>query len=329
MTRRQFLCALSLASIAGPIAAEAQQTEKVYRVGFLNPRAATSPPEVGLKAFQNTLRERGYIEGQNIAIEYRWAEGKEDRLRAFAAELVGLRVDVIFAVSSIALRAARNATQTIPIVALDLETDPVAAGLAASLARPGGNVTGVFLDQPELHAKWLQLLREVAPRVTRVAVLRDPAAAAAGLKALEAAAHGLAVQLRVLEVRVADDLENAFGAAKKGRAQALIVFPSPAFAVARTERKIADLAIANRLPMITMFRSLVEAGGLISYGVNLYDVMGRATLLLDKVLKGAKPSDLPIERPGRFDLAINLKTAKALGLTIPPSVLVLADHVIQ
>ena len=329
MTRRQFLCALSLASIAGPIAAEAQQTEKLYRVGFLNPRAATSPPEVGLKAFQNTLRERGYIEGQNIAIEYRWAEGKEDRLRAFAAELVGLRVDVIFAVSSIALRAARNATQTIPIVALDLETDPVAAGLAASLARPGGNVTGVFLDQPELHAKWLQLLREVAPRVTRVAVLRDPAAAAAGLKALEAAAHGLAVQLRVLEVRVADDLESAFGAAKKGRAQALMVFPSPAFAVARTERKIADLAIANRLPMITMFRSLVEAGGLISYGVNLYDVMGRATLLLDKVLKGAKPSDLPIERPGRFDLAINLKTAKALGLTIPPSVLVRADHVIE
>jgi putative ABC transport system substrate-binding protein len=329
MTRRQFLCALSLASIAGPIAAEAQQTEKVYRVGFLNPRAATSPPEVGLEAFQNTLRERGYIEEQNIAIEYRWAEGKEDRLRAFAAELVGLRVDVIFAVSSIALRAARNATQTIPIVALDLETDPVAAGLAASLARPGGNVTGVFLDQPELHAKWLQLLREVAPRVTRVAVLRDPAAAPAGLKALEAAAHGLAVQLRVLEVRVADDLESAFGAAKKGRAQALMVFPSPAFAVARTERKIADLAIANRLPMITMFRSLVEAGGLISYGVNLYDVMGRATLLLDKVLKGAKPSDLPIERPVRFDLAINLKTAKALGLTIPPSVLVRADHVIE
>ena len=329
MNRRQFLRGLSLASIAGPIAAEAQQTEKLYRVGFLNPRAATSPPEVGLKAFQNTLRERGYIEGQNIAIEYRWAEGKEDRLRAFAAELVRLRVDVIFAVSSIAVRAARNATQTIPIVALDLETDPVAGGLAASLARPGGNVTGVFLDQPELHAKWLQLLREVAPRVTRVAVLRDPAAAAAGLKALEAAAHGLGVQLRVLEVRVADDLENAFGAAKKGRAQALIVFPSPAFAVARTERKIADLAIANRLPMITMFRSLVEAGGLISYGVNLYDVMGRATLLLDKVLKGAKPSDLPIERPGRFDLAINLKTAKALGLTIPPSVLVWADHVIE
>ena len=255
--------------------------------------------------------------------------GKEDRLRAFAAELVGLRVDVIFAVSSIALRAARNATQTIPIVALDLETDPVASGLANSLARPGGNITGVFLDQPELYAKWLQLLREVAPKVTRVAVLRDPAAAAAGLRALEAAAHGLAVQLSVLEVRVADDLERAFRAANKGRAEALMVFPSPAFAVARIERKIADLAIANRLPTITLFKSFVEAGGLISYGVNLYDVMGRATLLLDKVLKGAQPSVLPIERPGRFDVAVNLRTAKTLGLTIPPSLLLRADQVIE
>jgi len=301
----------------------------VPRVGWLNPRAATSPPEVGLKAFQDTLRERGYIEGQNIAIDYRWAEGKEDRLRAFAADLVGLRVDVIFAVSSIALRAARDATQTIPIVALDLETDPVASGLANSLARPGGNITGVFLDQPELYAKWLQLLREVAPKVTRVAVLRDPAADPAGLRSLEAAARQLSVQLRVLEVRVADDLENAFQAAKKGRAEALMVFQSPAFAVARTERRIADLAVANRLPTITMLRSLVEAGGLISYGVNLSDVMGRATLLLDKILKGAKPGDLPIERPVRFDLAVNLKTAKALGLKIPPSIVVRADEVIQ
>lgn len=321
---------MSLAPIVGPIAAEAQQAQKVYRVGFLNPRAATSPPEAGLKAFQDTLRERGYVEGQNITIDYRWAEGKEDRLRAFAAELVGLRVDVIFAVSSIAVRAARNATPTIPIVALDLETDPVASGLAASLARPGGNVTGVFLDQPELHAKWLQLLREVAPTITRVAVLRDAATDPAGLRALEAAARQLAMQqLQVLDVRVADDLENAFQAAKKGRAEALMVFQSPAFAVARTERRIADLAVANRLPTITMFKSLVEAGGLLSYGVNLYDVMARATLLLDKVLKGAKPSHLPVERPLRFDLAVNLKTAKALGLTIPPSLLLRADQVIE
>lgn len=328
MNRRRFLGSLSLALVAAPVAAAAQGG-KVPRVGWLNPRAATSPPEVGLKAFQDTLRERGYVEGQNVAIDYRWADGKEDRLRAFATELVGLRVDVIFAVSSIAVRAARNATQTIPIVALDLETDPVASGLAASLARPGGTVTGVFLDQPELYAKWLQLLREVAPRVTRVAVLRDPAAAAAGLRALEAAAHGLAVQLSVLEVRVADDLERAFRAANKGRAEALMVFPSPAFAVARTERKIADLAIANRLPTITLFKSFVEAGGLISYGVNLYDVMGRATLLLDKVLKGAQPSVLPIERPVRFDVAVNLRTAKTLGLTIPLSILLRADTVIE
>jgi len=329
MNRRQFLVALSLARVVGPAAAEAQQTEKVYRVGYLNPRAATSPPESGFKAFQDTLRERGYVEGQNIAIEYRWAEGKEDRLRAFAAELVRLRVDVIFVVSSIALRAARNATPTIPIVAADLETDPVASGLAASLARPGGNITGVFLDQPELYAKCLQLLKEMAPKATRVAVLRDPATAPAGLRAMEAATRVLGVQLQVLEVRAADDLESAFLAARKGRAEALMVFQSPALAVARAERRIADLAVANRLPTIAMFKGSVEAGGLMSYGVNLADVIGRATVLLDKVLKGSKPGDLPIERPVRFDLAINLKTAKALGLVIPPSLLLRADQVIE
>jgi len=328
MNRRHFLVALSLARVVGPAVAEAQ-AEKVPRVGYLNPRAGTSPPGSGFKAFQDTLRDRGYVEGQNIAIEYRWGEGKEDRLRAFAADLVRRRVDVIFAVSSIALRAARNETQTIPIVAVDLETDPVASGIAASLARPGGNVTGVFLDQPELSAKCLQLVREMAPRVTRVAVLRDPAMAAGGLRAMEAAARALGIQLQVLEVRVADDLDSAFLAARKGRAEALIVVQSPSLSVAHAERKIADLAVANQLPTMAVFSGFVEAGGLMSYGVNLSDVMGRATLLLDRVLKGAKPSAMPIERPVRFDLAVNLKTAKALGLTIPPSLLLRAVKVID
>jgi len=328
MNRRHFLVALSLARVVGPVVAEAQ-AEKVPRVGYLNPRAATSPPGSGFKAFQDTLRDRGYVEGQNIAIEYRWAEGKEDRLRAFAADLVRRRVDVIFAVSSIALRAARNETQTIPIVAADLETDPVASGIAASLARPGGNVTGVFLDQPELYAKCLQLVREMAPKVTRVAVFRDPAMATGGLRAMEAAARALGIQLQVLEVRVADDVDSAFLAARKARAEALIVVQSPSLAVAHAERKIADLAVANQLPTMAMFSGFVEAGGLMSYGVNLSDVMGRATLLLDRVLKGAKPSAMPIERPVRFDLAVNLKTAKALGLTIPPSLLLRANQVIE
>ena len=329
MTRRHFLVALSLGCAVRPAAVEAQQAEKVYRIGYLNPRAATSPPESGFKAFQDTLRERGYVEGQSIAIEYRWADGKEDRLRDFAAELVSLRVDAVFTVSSIALRAARNATQTIPIVAADLETDPVASGMAASLARPGGNITGVFLDQPELYAKCLQLLREMAPKVTRVAVLRDAATAPGGLRAIEAAARVLAIHLQVLEVRTANDLGSAFLAARKGRAEALMVFQSPALSVAHVERRIADLAAANRLPAIAMFRGLVEAGGLMSYGVNLADVMGRATLLLDKVLKGANPGDVPIERPVRFDLVVNLKTARTLGLAIPPPLLLRADKVIE
>ncbi len=308
---------------------EAQQAGKVWRIGWLNPRAATSPPEVGHKAFQDTLRERGYVAGQNIEIEYRWGQGSADRLHTFAAELVRMRGDAIFAVSSIALRAARDATQAIPIVAIDLETDPVASGMAGSLARPGGNVTGVFLDQPEFYAKWLQLLREVVPAGTRVAVLRDPATHPAGLRSLESAAQGLGMKLQVLHVRAAGDLDNAFLAARSSGADGVLVFQSPALAVARTERTIAELAAAHRLPGISMFKTWVEAGGLMSYGVNLSDAMRRAPLLLDKIVKGGRPGDVPIERPTKFDLVINLKTAKALGLTIPPSILLRADHIIE
>jgi putative ABC transport system substrate-binding protein len=329
MNRRTFLCGLTLGALSVPLAAVAQQAAKVWRIGWLNPRAATSPPEVGHKAFQDTLRELGYSAGQSIEIEYRWGEGSADRLRTFAAELVRLRVDAIFAVSSIALRAARDATQTIPIVAIDLETDPVASGMAGSLARPGGNVTGVFLDQPEFYAKWLQLLREVVPASTRVAVLRDPATHPAGLRSLETAAQGLGVKLQVLHVRDAGDLDSAFLAARGGGADGVLVFQSPALAVARTERRIADLAAAHRLPGISMFRTWVDAGGLMSYGVNLSDAMRSATLLLGKIVKGGRPADVPIERPTRFDLVINLKTAKALGLTIPPSLLLRADQVIE
>lgn len=329
MNRRQFLVGVSLTAVGGPAAALAQRSEKVHRVGYLNPRSMTSPPESGFKAFQDTLRELGYVEGRNILIEYRWGQGKEERLRTFAADLARLRVDVIFAVSSIALRAARSATQTIPIVATDLETDPVASGLATSLARPGGNVTGVFLDQPELYAKWLQLLREVVPRVTRVAVLRDPATAPGGLRAMEVAARTLGVQLQILEVRVADDFEGAFRVADQRRAEALIIFQSPALSVARTERRIADLALSHRLPGIAMFKGWAEAGGLMSYGVNLADTMGRTTLLLDKVLKGIAPGDVPIERPVRFDLVVNLKTARALALSMPAAILARADEAIE
>ena len=323
-SRAGLLVALALGLIATPLPTQAQEPAKVPRLGFL----ATGPsPRV--EAFWQALRQLGYVEGQNIAIERRFSENKIDRLPALAAELVRLKVDVIVAPDPPAASAARNATRTIPIV-MRSSSDPVEAGLVASIARPGGNITGVYSIAEELVGKRLELLKAVVPRVSRVAVLWDPdfPASARWFREAEVAARSLGVQLQSLEVRCPNpDYESAFGVATRGHAGALITLRNPP--IVFHQRRIVNLATKSRLPAIYDDREFVESGGLMSYGANLADMYRRAATYVDKILKGAKPADLPVEQPTRFELVINLKTAKALGLTIPRSILVRADQVIQ
>ena len=318
------LAMLVLVILAAPLAADAQRAASVPRIGVLTILAG---PTANSEAFQQALHALGWVEGQTIAIEYRWAAGQLDRLRDHAAELVRLQVDVLVASSSPAVQVARQATQTIPIVALDSETDPVASGLAASLAQPGGNLTGVFLDQPGLGGKWLELLREAVPEVTRVAALWDAAMNPAPLRATEVVAQSLGVPLHILAVRSPHEFESVFDAITREHARALLVFQSPMLFVHHA--RIADLAVTRRLPTIALFREFAQVGGLLSYGPNIQEVFQRAAVFIDKILKGAKPSEVPIKRPYKFDLVINLKTAKALGLTIPPTLLFQADEVIK
>jgi putative ABC transport system substrate-binding protein len=307
-----------------PLASGTQPAVKIPRIGYLSAgSAATSTVEV----FRQRLRELGYRESQGVVIAERWAEGQVERLPALAAELVRLPVNVIFAGGPAPLRAARQATATIPIVAIDLETDPVAMGFAASLARPGGNVTGVFLDLPELSGKQLELLREAVPGASRIAVLWDPATAPFPLHALETAAQALGVTLHTLEVRSVDALTGAFDAMTRGHAEALIVLSSPL--LYHHHARIADLAAQHRLPMMAMFREFAQVGALITYGPNLEEMARHAATYIDRILKGTSPADLLIERPMRFELVVNLKTAVALGLTVPPVILFQAHEVIR
>jgi ABC-type uncharacterized transport system substrate-binding protein len=330
MDRRTFLAGTGTVLLAAPLAAEAQQVGKVYRIAYFQvvPRAQN---EQMLKALEDGLRERGYVPGQNIFIEYRFADGKPERLPELAAELVRLKVDVIVTGQNPATVAAKQATTTIPIVTT-LASDPVGAGLIASLARPGGNITGFTTDvTPEVGGKRLQLLKEFAPRVSRVTVLWNPAFRGfepkPAFQALEDAARRLRVTLRKVEVREPGDFERAFGVMISERADGLYVIGDP---ITFTHRRlIADLAVKNRLPATSPLRESAEAGGFMSYGVDFRDLYHRAATYVDKILKGAKPGDLPVEQPTKFELVINLKTAKALGLTIPPSVLRRADEVIQ
>ncbi len=317
--------ALALGMLAAPLGAGAQAAERVSRIGYLS---AASRSDLFEGAFRQGLRELGYVEGQTVTIEYRFAEGRVDRLPKLAAELVGLKVDLIVTAGMNAARAVREATKTTPIV-MAAGGDPVAAGIVASLARPGGNVTGFSFMSPDLGGKRLELLKEAMPRVSRVAVLFNPANVGSVLerKSTEDAAGALGARLQPLEVRRVDDLEGAFRAAAKKRAQALIAFRD---ALVEAHRgRILDLAARGRLPTMFEQRDFVEAGGLMSYGPNLPDLFRRAATYVDKILKGAKPADLPVEQPTRFELVINLKTAKALGLTIPQSILIRADQVIQ
>jgi len=308
----------------------AQPSEKGPRVGYLNPGSPSDPvSQRRLEAFRQGLRDLGYVEGQNIAIEPRWAEGQYDRYPALAADLVSLKVDVIVAQGGAATQAAQQATRTIPIV-MSLVLDAVGSGLVPSLARPGGNVTGTSFMGPDLVGKQLQVLKEVVPKVSRVALLMNPAnpASAPMLREAEAAARALGVRLQVLEARDPQEIDSAFAAMTRERAGALLIFPDPIFGNQR--RQIAELAAKRRLPaMHGGSPEYPEAGGLMVYSPNILDLKRRAATYVDKILKGAKPAELPVEQSTRFDLVINLKTAKALGLTIPQSLLLQATEVIQ
>ena len=308
---------------------EAQQPKKVYRIGYLTSRAPASD-STRIEAIRAALRELGYIEGQNIAIEYRYAEGKLDRLPELAAELVRLKVDVIVAAGGTpVILAAKNATSTIPII-FPTVSDPVALGFVASLAQPGGNITGLTIRTPEFSGKRLELLKEVLPQATRVAVLGQDANAAHALdlKEMQAAASALGLQLHHIGVRGPNDFESAFSK-MTGTVRASALFLQSAVLFLDNGKRIADLATRSRLPAISDTPELTETGVLMSYGTDRFDLYRRVATYVDKILKGAKPSDLPVEQPKKFELIINLKAAKQIGLTIPPNVLARADRVIK
>ena len=316
----------TLGLLAAPLAAEAQPAGKVP-IGFLsaNARAAMS---ARTEAFRQGLRELGYVEEENISVEYLFAEGRVDRLRALVTELVRLKVSVIVTEGTTATRFAKEATSTIPIV-MAQDPDPVGTGFVASLARPGGNITGLSNLRPDLGGKRLEVLKETLPRLARVAILGTSSVPGTPqtLRETELAASAVGVQLQYLEVVGPKDIGTAFSAASRGRADAVFVLASPILLSHRAQ--MADLAAKSRLPAMYYTAEFVRDGGLMSYGVNATDLFRRAATYVDKILKGAKPADLPVEQPTKFELVINLKTAKALGLTIPPAVLARADEVIQ
>jgi putative ABC transport system substrate-binding protein len=327
MDRRTFLGTLTGGLLAAPLAAGAQQADRMARIGYLGRDLVPHLHE----AFLQGLRDLGYVEGRNVVIEYRDAEGKPERLPALAAELVALKVDVIVAPTTVAALAAKQATRTLPIV-FPVAADPVTSGLVASLARPGGNVTGLSNLAPELVGKGLEQLKQAVPGVSRVAVLWQPGALPERtrkdmLKEAEVAARALGVRLQSVEARGADDFDRAFSDMTKGAAGALTVLGSSMFFSER--RRLVDLAAKNRLPAVYPGREFVDAGGLMAYGPDLADLFRRAPTYVDRILNGEKPGDLPVEQPTKFELVINLKTAKALGLTIPQSLLQRADQVIE
>ncbi len=318
---------LGLALLTAPTAPDTQAQQKVRRIGLLLSTTPSAASHV-TAAFSEALRELGHVEGKNVTLEYRWAEGRAERFPELAADLVRLKVDVIVTSSSPAADSARKATSTIPIVMVAV-ADPVASGLVASFARPGGNVTGLSSQlTPEIRAKQLQLLKEAVPKVSRVAVLRNAAVATPSTwEEYEAAGRAVGVRLQSLEVRGPGELEKAFAGVSRERGAALWVPGDPMFWIHR--QLIVELSVEHRLPGMFFFREFTDAGGLMSYSARLTDQFRRAAVYVDKILRGAKPADLPVEQPTRYELVINLKTAKALGLTIPRSILIRAEEVIQ
>jgi putative ABC transport system substrate-binding protein len=328
MRRREFIAAIGGAVAARPLRAVAQQVGKRYTIGLLS--AGTRPAQNGASwvAFSGALRELGWVDGKNVAFEHRYADNRLERLPELAAELVRLNVNVIVAIGTLAPLAAKRVTSTIPIV-MTAAGDPLGSGLVASLARPGGNVTGMSLMAPDLGGKRLELLKELLPRLARVSVLWNAANpySARVFKETQAAGQILGIEVQSLEVRDPDDLDGAFEAARRQHPDALDTVEDPFTGTYR--KRIADFALADHLPSLYGLREDVEAGGLMSYGANLAELYRRAAGYVDKILKGATPADLPVQQPTRFELVINLKTAKALGLTVPLSLLDRADEVIE
>ena len=327
--RRHVAILLGALILAAPVTSFSQQPAKVPRIGYLQPAAPQNNSSPFLEDFRQGLRDLGYIEGKSVQLEIRWGEGKLERLPVLAAELVGLKVDVIVAVTSPSVMAAKQATQTIPIV-MPLSSDPVGDGLVKSLARPGGNITGLSLMTPDVGAKRLQLLKEVFPKPVRpVAVLWNPdyVGMAARFRQAQRVGPTIGMDVRSVEVRDSRELERALEALDRERPDALVLLADPLTLSQRL--RIVEFAAEERLPAIYEVSQFVEAGGLMSYGPDVDELVRRSATYVDKILKGAKPGDLPVEQPSKFELVINLKTAKTLGLTIPPSLLLRADQVIE
>ena len=320
---------LALAFLAVPLAVKAQQPQKVYRVGVLSPFSSSFGPGPSFEAFRQTFRELGYVDGRNVALEYRWADGQADRLPDLAAELVRLRVDVIFSAwGTPAALATKKATNTIPIVFAGVG-DAVGVGLVASLARPGGNATGSTFISEDTIGKQLELLKEVVPSISRIGVVVNPSNPVYGpvLRGSEAPARALGLDLTVIGVQRAEDFESAFWAAIQEHVDGLVVQRDHVLQINRA--RLVALVANSRVPALYGIREFVNSGGLMSYGPSLVEMYHRAAYLVDKILRGAKPADIPVEQTTKFELVINLKTAKALGITMPPSLLLLADEVIQ
>jgi putative ABC transport system substrate-binding protein len=327
MKRREFITLLGGAAAAWPLVAHAQQAAKIPRIGLLSPFFPANTA-IWHKAFLRGLRDLGWVDGKNIAIEYRYAEGRNDHLPGLIADLARLKVDIIVTTVTSDTLAAKNAANAIPIVMV-AAGDPVATGIVASLARPGGNITGLSQMATDLTGKRLELLKEIAPNISSMAVLLNPDNPISRLSGneIDLPARKMKVEVHLLEVRSIGDLNKAFQQAAKARMDALAIMPDPVFVT--NLKRIADFAIQNRLPSMFHLREFADVGGLMSYGVDRTDLFRRAAIFVDKLLKGASPANLPIEQPTKFELAINLKTANALGLTVPPSLLAIADKVIE
>jgi len=324
MDRRTFVSTLAIGLLAAPLVAEAQQAGKVYQIGFISVRPPTAA-DASWEAFVEKLRELGYATGHNVVIERRVGEGRIETSYAAAAELLLRKIDVIWVGGTPGAQAVKRATSTVPVVFVAV-SDPVGSGLVTSLSHPGGNITGLTHVSKEVHAKRVQLLKEMVPRVSRIAVLAGPSSRLT-LPETQAAAQAVGLHVDVVEAHGPDELEEAFSRARRASVQALVVLPDASF-VAQGQR-IAQLAATNRLPTVFETKSYVSDGGLMSYGADLIEQVRRSAIYIDRILKGAKPSDLPVEQPTKFELVINMKTAKALGLTIPQSLLLRADQVIQ
>ena len=327
ISRRRFAIALGAVALVAPRVPFGQRPGKVWRVGVLRPGPDDAVFRENIAPFVAALREFGIAEGTNLVLEYRVRPGTPDELLALANDLLRVKVDTILALATAGVTAAAKSTAIIPIVAIDLESDPIAQKLAASLARPGGNITGLFLDFPELSGKWLQMLQGVVPKLARAAVLWDPATAPYQIKGAESAGESMRVQIFRYEVRNPAEIERAFQAGEREKVEAVLALTSPVLNSAR--KQIAALALKHRLPTIMPFPNFADDGGLMAYGPHLTSMFRQAAGVMAKVLQGVRPADIPIERPTRFELTINMKTAKALGVNIPQSILVRADRMIE